>query len=326
LIPTFRLIAAGEDATGTIQPRLLSLTITDEDGEKADRLELELDDRDGLVDIPDMEAEIEVALGFRGRALADMGRFKVDGISGSHPAQTMRITATAADLKGDIRSPKTRAFEAKSLKDIVAKIAGEAGLKPLVSSSIAGQSWPYLAQTAESNLNFLSRIAKTLDATAKAAGGALIVQRRGDGLTAGGDVLVPPVLFQWALSDWSWDMDTREVYRCVEAEWCDVGGGQVQLVKQGEGTPVLRIRHVHGSKEEADRAAEAKLKGAARAAMTINATLASFGADLLAGASVTLAGMSRAELNGEWHLKTVKHSLAGGGLFTSFTGKKGEPQ
>lgn len=325
MIPAFRLLAAGEDATGAIQPRLLSLTITDEDGEKADRLEFELDDKDGAVEIPDMDAEIEVALGFRGRALADMGRFKVDGVSGSHPAQTMRITATAADLKGDIRSPRTRAFEGKTLKDIVATIAGEAGLKPLVSASIAGRSWGYLAQTAESNLHFLSRIAKTLDATAKASGGALIVQRRGDGLTAGGDPLVPPVLFQRSLSDWSWDLDTREVYRCVEAEWSNVHGGQVHLVKKGEGKPVQRIRHVYGSKAEAEDAAEAKLKGAARAAMTINATVAGFNPALLAGATVTLAGMSRAELNGEWHLKTVRHSLSGSGLITSFTGKKGEP-
>ncbi|MBP9184344.1 MAG: phage tail protein, partial [Fuscovulum sp.] len=283
--PAFRITAAGEDVSGRIGDRLLSLSVTDEDGEKADRLEIEIDDRDGRVALPDMEAELQVALGYRGQALADLGRFKVDAVSGSSPPQSMRITATAADLKGDIRSPRTRAWEGKTLKDIVSTIAGEAGLRPMVSSSIAGASWAYLAQTAESNLHFLSRLGATLDATAKAGGGALIMQRRGDGVTAAGDPLTPPGLTGPDLTEWSWSLDTREVYGSVEAEWAEVGSGQVHLVTKGSGKPVLRLRHVHGSADEASRAAEARLKGAGRAAMTLEASLDRFEPGLLAGAS-----------------------------------------
>jgi uncharacterized protein len=326
MIPAFRVVVAGEDVSGRIGDRLLSLTVTDEDGEKADRVEIEVDDRGGRVALPDLDAQLQVALGYRGAPLAAMGTFAVDGLSGSHPAQTMRITATAADLKGPIRAPRTRAWEGKTLREIVATVAGEVGLRPLISASIAATRWDYVAQTAESNLHFLTRIAKTLDATAKAGGGALILQRRGDGLTAAGDALVPPVLRPSMLSDWSWDLDTREIYRCVEAEWCDVGGGQVQVVRQGSGDPVLRIRHVHASAEEANRAASAKLSTAARSAMTINATVAGFAPGLLAGASATLAGMSRPELDGAWHLQTVTHRLTGSGLTTSFKGKKGAPE
>lgn len=324
MTPDYRILADGVLVTLAMQTRLLSLTVTDEDGDKADRLQIDLDDPMGLIALPP-DAILSVALGFKGMGLADMGRFAVDGMSGRHPAQTLSITATAANLKGDIRSPKTRAFEDKSLKDIVATIAGEAGLKPLVSESIAASRWEYLAQTSESNLHFLSRIAKTLDATAKAAGGALIVQRRGDGLTAAGDALISPILFQSGLTSWDWELDGRAVYKSVQAEYSDTGGGQVHSVTVGEGTPALRLRHVHATKDEATRAANAQLQGAARAAMTINADVAGFNPALLAGASVVLAGMSRFELNGEWHLKTVTHSLSGGGLTTSFTAKKGAP-
>lgn len=325
MTPAFRIAAAGEDVSGRIADRLLSLTVTDEDGDKADRLEIEVDDRDGRVALPDMEAELEVALGYRGQALASLGRFKVDSVSGSHPPQSMQITATAADLKGDVRSPRTRAWENRSLRDIVATIAGEAGLKPLVSASIASSRWGYLAQTAESNLHFLTRIAATLDATAKAGGGALIVQRRGDGVTAAGDPLTPPGLTGRDLTEWSWDLDTREVYARVEAEWSDVAGGAVHLVTKGSGQPVLRLRHVYASAEEAGRAAEARLKGASRAAMTLRASLGRFDAGLLAGASVTLSRMPRPELDGDWHLKTVVHRLDSAGLITSFTAKTGAP-
>lgn len=324
MTPDFRILANGALVTLAMQTRLLALTVTDEDGDKADRLQIDLDDPLGLIAMPE-DAILSVALGFKGRPLADMGRFAVDGVSGKHPAQTISITATAANLKGNIRSPKTRAFEDKTLKDIVATIAGEAGLKPMVSASIAASRWAYLAQTTESNLHFLSRIAKTLDATAKAAGGALIVQRRGDGLTAAGDALIPPVLMQSALTSYDWDYDGRAVYKSVQAEYSDTGGGQVHSVTVGSGTPALRLRHVHATRDEATRAARAQLQGAARAAMTLSAQVAGFNPALLAGASVVLVGMSRAELNGEWHLKTVTHSLSGGGLTSSFTAKKGAP-
>lgn len=238
--PAFRISVAGQDATGAVADRLLSLAITDEDGTKADRLEIELDDRDSRLEFPDTDATVEVSLGFQGGQLSFMGVFAVDGVSGEGPKQSMRITATAADLKGDIRSPRTRAWEQKSLKAIVSTIAGEAGLKPVVGESVAGKVWAYLAQTAESNLHFLTRIAATLDATCKPAGGALVVQRRGEGKTAAGDQLTPPTIHRSRLSDWSWSFEGRSVYRSAEAEWTETGTGVTHKVKVGSGTPSRR--------------------------------------------------------------------------------------
>ncbi|MWP38060.1 phage tail protein [Rhodobacter sphaeroides] len=322
MIPAFRLTVDGEDATGAVADRLLSLVLTDEDGTRADRLEIELDDRDGRLAFPDTEARIEVALGFAGEPLAAMGVFAVDGVAGSGPRQSLRITATAADLKGEIRSPRTRAWRGRSLRDIVATIAAEAGLRPVVGESVAGTAWDYLAQTAESNLHFLTRIAATLDATAKPAGGALVVQRRGEGRTAAGDPLTPPVLPPWRLTDWSWSFEGRSVYRAAEAEWTETGSGITHRVRVGQGTPLKKLRHAYPTEAEALRAAEAVLSGAARAAMTLEARLAGFEPGLLGGASVTVTGL-RPELNGEWHLESVSHQLDPGGLVTSFRGRKG---
>jgi uncharacterized protein len=322
MIPAFQIIVGGEDATGPIADRLLSLSITDEDGEKADRLELQIDDRDGALAYPDMEAELEVSLGFLLSGLSFMGKFSVDGVSGEGPRQTLKITATAADMKGDIRSPKTRAFENKTLADIVATIAGEAGLKPLTSESLSSTFYAFIAQTSESNLHFLTRLAKPLDATAKPAGGALIVQRRGESKTAAGDVLISPSLGPGNLSRWSWSQDSRETYKKIEAEWSDTGAGAVNKVSMGDGTPLRKLRHVFGSEDEAKRAADAALRGAERSALSISADLAGFDAGLLAGATVALAGMPRLELDGDWQLRTVSHRLYGGGLVTSFKGKK----
>ena len=78
MTPAFSILANGTDVTARFADRLLSLTVVDNDGEEADRVEIELDDRAGRIALPQMDAVLEVALGFAG-ALMPMGRFAVDG-------------------------------------------------------------------------------------------------------------------------------------------------------------------------------------------------------------------------------------------------------
>ncbi|MBN2740065.1 MAG: phage tail protein [Rhodobacteraceae bacterium] len=324
MTPDFKITADGQDVTATIADRLLSLEIVDEDGTKSDRLELQIDDRDGLVAFPDMDAKLEVWLGFKGAGLSFMGYYSVDQVSGEGPAQRLEIGCKPADMKSDIRAPRTRGWENVLLSQIVAKIAAEARLSPVVSSSIASAHWGYIAQTAESNLHFLTRLALPLDATAKPAGDALIVQKRGEGKTAAGDTLTPPTLSRSELSNWRWQLDGREIYRKIEAEWSEIGKGKRHLISRGDGKPVKRLRHCHASQAEAERAADGALSKAERGAMKISVDVAGFRPSMLAGAKVTLSGL-RTELNGEWHLTRVRHRF-GGALFTSFEATKGEPE
>nr|WP_290428753.1 contractile injection system protein, VgrG/Pvc8 family [Defluviimonas salinarum] len=298
----------------------MSITLIDEDGVSADRAEIVIDDRDGRVAFPEMDATLDIALGFRPGALTPMGRFAVDGVSGTGPRQTMTVSATAADMKGAIRAPKTRAWENVTLSAIVATIAAEAGLDPVVGESVRTALWPYLAQTAESDLHFLTRIAATLDATTKPAGGRLIVQRRGEGRTAAGDAMTPVALAASRLSDWRWKLDAREDYGAVEAEWADTAGGTTHKVTKGAGKPVRKLRHVHASAGEAERACAAELARAGRAGLTLTASLAGFEPGLFAGGAVTVTGL-RPELDGDWHVARVVHELCNG-LTTKFEALK----
>jgi phage protein D len=218
--------------------------------------------------------------GFKGAGLSFMGDYSVDQVSGEGPAQHLEIGCKPADMKSDIRAPRTRGWANVSLSQIVAKIAAEAGLSPVVSSAIASAHWGDIAQTAESNLHFLS--------------------------------------------SWYWQLDGREIYRKVEAEWSETGKGKGHLINRGDGKPVKRLRHCHASQAEAERAADGALSKAARNAMKISVEIAGFRPSLLAGASVTLKGL-RDELNGEWHLTRMRHRF-GGPLFTSFEASKGEPE
>ncbi len=162
----YQIIADGTDVTRKFQDRLISLTIVDEAGQKSDTAEIKIDDRDHLVALPETGARLKIALGFVGQ-LVEIGTYVVDDISGEITPATMTISAKAANMLGGIRARKTRSWQKKTVGDIVKKIAGEHGLKPVVSNSLKSHFHAYQAQTSESDLNFLTRLAKGLDAVAK---------------------------------------------------------------------------------------------------------------------------------------------------------------
>lgn len=252
-----------------------------------------------------------------------MGIYAVDGVSGRGPVRTLSITATAADLLGEIRAPQTRSWVDKTLEEIVRTIASETGLRAVVSTSLRSIRWPYLAQTAESNVHFLGRIAAELDAICKPAGGVLLVQKRGEGISAAGDQLTPPSLAPNRLSGWSWSYKGRTVYRAAEAEWTDIATGVTHKVKAGSGKPVRRLRHPFATEAEATRAVDAVLSGAGRAEIELSASLSGFEPGLLGGGSVEVSGIEP-ELDGEWHLKSVTHRLDGSGLVSEFEAERGK--
>ena len=321
MTPAFTISADGTDVTANLADRLVSIEIVDEDGENADCATIVIDNRDDLVELPAMDATLEIALGYRETGLTMMGRFTVDGRGGEGPLQMLSIRATAADMKGAIRSPRTRAWENRSLSDIVRTIAGEAGLKAVVGPSIASIVRPYLAQTAESNLHFLRRIAADLDATAKPAGGALVVARRGEDSTAAGDEMPNGTITRADLKDWTWNEEGRERAGKVSAEWCDPDTARRETVEIGDGEPGTRLRHLHSREEDARRAAESEASRRKAGEVTFSGNLNRFAPELVAGARLTLSGVS-SKVDGQWQISRVTHTLANG-LRTSVEAKRG---
>lgn len=320
MIPAFKIVADGEDVTAKIKDRLIYLKSIDEDGIKADRLSITLDDRDAKLELPKTDIPLDVSLGFEGQQLHYIGRYVVDKLGGEGPVLNLSIGATAANMVGSIRSPKTRAWEGQTLSQIVEKIASETGLKPVIGQSLSNVDFAYLAQTAESDLHFLTRIARDLDATAKPAGGTLLVQRRGEGLNAEGEKLEPIKIGTSRLSEWRWDEDEREAYKSVEAEWGNSDEGSKPVVKVGNGEPVHRLRHTYPNAAEAKRAAEAELALSGRSVVTSEFVVSGFEPSLFAGGQADLSGL-RKEHNGVWHVERVDHTL-NAALITKFKARK----
>jgi len=79
--PQFKIIAEGVNITQQIQQRLISLRTTDESGMKSDCLSLELDDRDGKLELPRHGAKLSVSLGYEQTGLTKVGDYAVDTVA-----------------------------------------------------------------------------------------------------------------------------------------------------------------------------------------------------------------------------------------------------
>ncbi|UWQ03312.1 phage tail protein [Aliiroseovarius crassostreae] len=234
----------------------------------------------------------------------------------------MKIEAKAADMIHGIRARKTRAWEKVTLQDILTKIANEHGLEPAVSDSVKSAYYSYLAQTSESDLNFLTRLARDLDAVAKPAGGSLVFVKRGEGKSASGQALPVHKINRADIDTGTWSVTSRGKYGRVTAEWGERGSATLHKVTVGDKEPELVLRHPYASKAEAERAAQSALDRSERASGKMSLQLGGFYPNLMAEAQITLPDI-KAELRGEWLITKVRHSY-GATLTTSIDIERGK--
>lgn len=320
MTPGFKIIAAGVNITPQISDRLLELTVTDEAGIKADTVEIVLDDRDGLIEIPPPGAPLLVFLGYRETGLIPMGLFTSDEVTVKSPPATLTIRAKAADLGGSIKGQKSRSWEDMTIAGIVSTIAGEHGLTPKVADRFRAIRIDHIDQTDESDIGFLDRLGRDYDALVSVKGGTLLFMGKGDGRTVSGLPIPPRPISEVDTTSWTLTLTTREAYKSVIAIWQDTADAKRQEVVAGAGEPAFRMRHIHKTKDEAQRAATAKLDEIARGSDTFEASFP--GDPLVAAEGQVLAAGFRAGVNGLWSIRSATHTLNGGGFSTSISAER----
>lgn len=308
--PTFVLEANREDITASIKKYFKSLTLTDEAGTASDSLSIVL--ADGGIALPPTGAELKLWLGYQGAARY-MGLYVVDEIALSGPPEIMTIKALAAPFKEStsyaaLQTQKTRSWEPGTVKTLVATIAKEHGLTPAVSTSLAGVALDHTDQTNESDMNLLTRLARKLDAIAKAAGGRLIFVPQGENATATGASLPTISLTRECLSNWRVSISDRGNYGSVVAAWRDKDAAEDKEVTIGDGEPTYRLRHIYPSEAAATKAAKGRYKKFTRGTSTLSLTMAAGRTDIVAESPLTVSGV-RSGVNGAWSVTRVTHTL-----------------
>ncbi|WP_224825755.1 contractile injection system protein, VgrG/Pvc8 family [Cognatishimia sp. MH4019] len=320
MTPDFKVIAAGVNITSQIGDRLLSLMVSDHAGFKSDTVEITLDDRDNAIELPLPGALLVVFMGYKETFLAPMGVFTADEVVAKGPPDRVTIRGKAVNLGGSIKEQKTRNWDNKTIEDIVATIAGEHGLEPKVAKELKPFLYEHLDQTDESDVNFLTRIAKDHDAISTVKGAALLFIGKGEGKTASGIPMIPRPITKSGELRWSMTLASRANFQAVEAHWHNEESGQKETVTAGKRSPVKRLRHLHSTKAEAVRAAKAKLDELKRGNDTLAITMP--GDPTVAAEGQIIALGFRIGVSGLWSVTSARHQISGGGFTTSIQTEK----
>ncbi|MBX8475417.1 late control protein [Pseudomonas cichorii] len=316
--PTFRIVADGKDITALINDRLLSLRTTDKPGLESDEFELRIDDRDGAVSLPRRGAGIEVHLGYAGQALTKLGSYTVDDIDVSGPPDTLVIRGKASDMRGSGKTTRSGSWEDVPLQQIVSDVAARNGWEPVcpVQTKV-----PRVDQLNESDFNFITRLAKQYDCTAKVADGKLLVMQRQAGQNASGKALGVVTINRSDVSRWQFRLGDKSAHKAVQTKHQNKKDGKLQVVQLSNDEspdglpPVHTDRHIYPNKSAAEQAAKARLAAFNRS--TAGVRLEMIGrTDLFAERMISAQGFKDG-LDGEYLVDSVEQVFTQSGWTTS---------
>lgn len=348
-VPTYRLMQGENDLTRRFQGRLISLTLTDNRGFEADQLDIELDDADGMLDLPNKGAMLSLGIGWQDTGVVDKGRYKVDELEHSGPPDRLTIRARSVDLSGGMTLRRERSFRAQTIGAIVGAIAAENMLAAVVSPALSGLVIDHVDQTGESDANFLTRLAKDHDAIATVKQGKLLFIKAGAAQSASG-VALPTVRITRASGDThSFLIADRDNYNGVKAYYQDArravkgevvidASNAVKIVSKPAPTKQRRkrqkktvadvmanpnpdnvkvLRHTYASKANAERAARAEWQRIQRGAASFRITLARGRPELFPELPAAVSGWKAQIDYTGWTIARVTHSLSEHGYTTT---------
>lgn len=177
-----------------------------------------INDRDSAVSLPSRGASIEVFLGYSGTALTRLGRYTVDEVELSGPPDTLVIRGKASDMRGSGKTTRSGSWENVSLASIVNDVAVRNGWQPVYPM---GTVVPRADQLNESDFNFITRLARQYDCTAKVADGKLLVLQRQAGQSASGKALGAITLTRSDVSRWQFRLADRSTHKAVSTQHQD---------------------------------------------------------------------------------------------------------
>lgn len=314
--PDYTLVVDGRDITARVDPRLISLTLTEARGEEADQLELELSDHDGALAIPPKSAIIELAIGWAGQALVQKGAFVVDEVEHTGAPDKLSIKARSADMRKEMRVRSEVSWHDTTIGAIVNTIAGRHQLTPRVDGRLAGVRVQHMDQTHESDLHFLNRLARQHDAVATVKNKHLLFLPINGTKTSTGKELPTATITRADGDQHRYHSADRNAYTGVRAHWHDAGKAEKRSVLAGTSEREKKLKDTYATEADALAAAKAEQQRVERGKATMELTLALGRPELAPQTQVRAAGFKPEIDATPWVVVKLTHSLGDGGLTT----------
>lgn len=356
LAPDLMLSVNAKDITTNIRARLISLSLTDNRGFEADQLDVELDDTDGLIELPVRGAVVRLHLGWKGEALVDKGSFTVDEVEHHGAPDTLTIRARSADFRGTLNSRREVSYHDTTLGNVVKQVAERNQLTATLADGFAGIALAHIDQTQETDAAFLTRLASLHGAVVAIKAGKLLFMRPGGGVTASGKPIPQLTLTRQDGDRHSFSIADRGAYTGVAASWLHTKEPKPKKVKvqrkpkeqhlralqhpdakktktKTDKTPeahegeylagsednVFALTTVYAGKAAAMRAAQAKWEKLQRGVAEFSLTLAMGRADLFPETPVKVSGFKSVIDAQPWIINKVLHNLNSSGFTTTLS-------
>ncbi|WP_111745631.1 phage late control D family protein [Salinisphaera orenii] len=224
-----------QDITATIAPYVARLGVHDHAGQRSDSFKLELAD-DGTLPLPSEGALLDVELGYKGEPPLAYERFRVDQIAAEGPPAKITFSATGAAFDSAARAPRERTIEPDTLAHVLATLAADYDVEPVViPRSLGTLELPLIDQAGVSDLDQAAKLAHTYGGVFKPVNGKWQILSYDRVRAADPDTVI--TLGADRVTEWSTHFIARHRYKSVTAHYHDYGKARRVPVTVGNGTP-----------------------------------------------------------------------------------------
>ncbi len=293
--PKFKLLANDKDVTSTLQKNLQSISFIDHANDKADEITIVVT---GEFKRPQFKDELKLYLGYE--ELVFCGLFQV-----LEPTRTnnfnLSIKATGVKFSDTLKEKRDITYEYISIKDICSQIATRNDIKIKCDYD---DVYPIsIAQSGESDLHFLNRIAKDLNAIFNIKNNTLVFLKKIKE-NKKSDALPRYIIDVKNNTSLSTTALGKTIYKSCKSTWHDTKDNEVKNVVVGSGTPQIQNKGSFKSTADAKLKAEALLQRAL--AGTIKGSLSVPGQIMFAGGIVEI--INSLEDDGEYSITKASHT------------------
>ena len=328
IAPVFTLAIKNKVLEENIAGRIIKLSVTDNSGFEADKLDLTFDDSDGQLQMPVRGAVLHLHLGWSKQALYDCGYFTVDTVVYAGSPDTITVTARSADFRGSFASKLSQSYDDYTLGAIVRIVSSRTTLDlPVIPQELDSIKIPHIDQTDEADSYFLTRLAQRYGAQVTVKNGAILFFKAGTGRTASGQAIPWKTLVRSDGDNHIYKLMDKQAYDTVKAQWHDLEKATTSHValkntgeksySTGSGSNVLQLAKIFPDEETAKRAADSVFKQVQSDSSSFSIRLALGRADLSAQTPVNVQGFKDVIDGQNWVIDSVVHEINEKGFTTT---------
>lgn len=320
-----KLAVNGLDISEIISGRLISCNLTDERSTMVDQLDIELDNNDDGLIMPEPDAQLQVWLPYtqgKTKDFVDMGTFIIDTVGIAGPPDVISIQARSADIGDSLKQKREHSFEQTTLSTVLNTVAGRNNLIARTAINIGTTIIDHLDQTNESDLSFIARLGELYDAVASIKSGFLIFMQAGQAKSTSGVAINKVTIDKKQCENYRYEK-RKSPYTGVKSFWNDAAYAKRNEVIIGKEDNSFVLRSSFRTEQQASDAAKAKWAALQREDTTVELSL-EHGNPLIMTESPLALGVGFTEKLQELDLITrrVVHSVNESGYKTSIESEK----